>query len=98
LDDNERTATIGKIPEWACNEKLDILEAFRQYFGKRRGELNEALSNGMGLDTWDPYLSGFSQGMRSGLEIAEDLVYSYKEWVTREVYWPDERDLADMDP
>lgn len=82
-----------KLPEWLDNGKLDILEAFRSYLEKRRIELSEALNPGMGLETWDPYLSGFAQGMKCGLEIAEDLVRSYAEWVTREVYWPDERSL-----
>lgn len=85
------------LPEWAENDKLDILEAFRSYLEKRRLEITEALSPGMSLETWDPYLNGLSQGMKTGLEIAEDLVLSYIEWVTREVYWPDERSFKYLD-
>ena len=90
MEDQRETGLEEQIPEWADNEKLDTLEAFRSYLDKRRGELIEALSSER-LDTWDPYLNGFSQGMKTGLEIAEDLVWSYMEWVTREVYRPDER-------
>jgi len=85
-----------KLPEWFDNDRLDTLAAFRSYLRKRSSELTEALTAGVGLDTWDPYLNGFALGMKSGLQVAEDLVYSYAEWVTREVYYPDERSAQFM--
>ena len=96
LEDEQQKTEIEKLPDWADNVKLDILSAFRSYLEKRRVEMSEAMNPGMGLETWDPYLLGFSQGMKSGMEIAEDLIYSYMEWVRREVYWPDERSFQYM--
>ena len=68
-ESNEKVMTDREIAE--C-EMMDILGGYREYLEKRRGDLTEALTNGMGLDTWDPYLTGFSQGIKSGLEIAEE--------------------------
>lgn len=79
-----------ELVDRAQNETLDSLEAFRSYLEKRRLEICEAMSPGVGLETWDPYLSGFAQGMRTGLEIAEDLVYAYSEWIRRGIPYPDE--------
>lgn len=97
VEDSDKKVELEKLPEWADNVKLDIIEAFREYLSHRREELSEALNPGMGLETWDPYLNGFAQGMKTGLEIAEDLCISYSEWVMREVHFPDERSFKWMD-
>ena len=79
-----------ELADRAESEKLDALETFRSYFEKRRLEISEAMDPGARLETWNPYLSGFAQGMKTGLDIAEDLVYAYTELVSRGVPRPDE--------
>ena len=66
-----------------------MLDAFRTYLEGRRKEIARALTPGQGLDTWDPFLNGFGQGVQCGLEIAEGLVYSYLEWAARGTHNPD---------
>ncbi len=68
---------------------MDLLDAFRDYLDNRRGELKGPLTAGKDLDTWDPYLIGYSRGMLAGLEMASDLALSYSEWVRRDIYYPD---------
>jgi len=74
------------------NAWMETLGGYREYLEKRKEDLTEALTNGVGMDTWDPYLTGFSQGMKSGLEVAEDLVFSYYEWLSRDIPRPDKRE------
>lgn len=59
--------------EWAPRLRYGAMNAFNDYFGKRCEEIAEAI--GHGLDTADPYLNGFAQGMQSGLDIAQGLIY-----------------------
>ena len=66
-----------------------ILSNFQDYLDKRRKELEGPLTAGVKLDTWDPYLIGYTTGMRAGLEMASNLVASYSEWVRRKIYHPD---------
>lgn len=68
---------------------MDLLDAFRDYLDNRRGDLRGPLTAGRDLDTWDPYLIGYTRGMLAGLEMASDLALSYSEWVRRDVYYPD---------
>lgn len=73
-------------------EFQELLFAFREYLGKRCDELEMALTADS-LDTSDPYLNGFSRGAKTGLRIAEDLVFSYSEWVKRGIYYLGPEDL-----
>jgi len=66
-----------------------ILGNYGDYLDTRRKELEGPLTAGVKLDTWDPYLIGYTSGMRAGLEMASDLVASYREWVRRKIYHPD---------
>lgn len=66
-----------------------ILGNYGNYLDKRRKELEGPLTAGVKLDTWDPYLIGYTTGMRAGLEMASNLVASYSEWVRRKIYHPD---------
>jgi hypothetical protein len=71
----------------------DDLEALllncENYIDQRRKELEGPLTAGVKLDTGDPYLIGYTTGMRAGLEMASNLVGSYQEWVRRKIYHPD---------
>lgn len=66
-----------------------LLRNCEDYIDKRRKELDGPLTAGVKLDTWDPYLIGYTTGMRAGLEMASNLVASYSEWVRRKIYHPD---------
>lgn len=71
-------------------DDLDALvENIRGYLDSRRRELERPLTSGVYLDTWDPFLNGYSTGMRAGLEMASGLVGSYREWMRRGVFHPE---------
>jgi hypothetical protein len=69
--------------EWAPKIRYGAMNAFNDYFGKRCEEIAEAF--GHGLDTADDYLNGFAQGMQSGLDIAQGLIYVRMERLIQEM-------------
>jgi hypothetical protein len=91
LDAQASKVEIGAESERKFSQ--DDLEAIlvncEDYIDKRRKELEGPLTAGVKLDTWDPYLIGYTTGMRAGLEMASNLVASYSEWVRRKIYHPD---------
>ena len=69
--------------EWAPRIRYGAMNAFNDYFGKRCEEIAEAF--GHGLDTADDYLNGFAQGVQSGLDIAQGLIYVRMERLMQEM-------------
>ena len=67
------------------------MNAFNDYFGKRCEEIAETFARGM--DTADDYLNGFAQGMQSGLDIAQGLIYVRMERLMQEMYPQDAANL-----
>jgi len=76
-------------PKFSQHDLEAVLDNFVDYLDARRKELEGSLTAGVGFSTWDPYLIGYTTGMRAGLEMASDLVFSYLEWVRREIYHPE---------
>lgn len=64
--------------EWA--EPRNVL-GFLRYLERRQAEVGRAVGPGVGLDSPDPFLNGFGQGVRCGLELAAGLAHSYLECV-----------------
>jgi len=58
---------------------IDALSAFSGYLEHRQLEISRAFDH---METWDPYLIGLSHGMRMGLEIAQDCIASWVEWIS----------------
>ncbi|HEX9907884.1 MAG TPA: hypothetical protein VGB78_05385 [Thermoplasmata archaeon] len=67
----------------------EVLLSFWRYLGNRRAELRRPLTVGEGLDAESQYLLGYSTGVRAGLEMASDLVWSYLDYVRRGINNPD---------
>jgi hypothetical protein len=58
---------------------IDALCAFSGYLEHRQTEICRGLDN---METWDPYLVGLTRGMQMGLEIAQDCIASWIEWIS----------------
>jgi hypothetical protein len=68
----------------------ETLQAFDEYLRNRIMEF-ELTMKGNKLVSAEPYYLGLSQGMQTGLRMADDLLHSYLEWTKRGVYWPDRK-------
>ena len=69
--------------EWAPKIRYGAMNGFNDYFGERCEEIAETF--GRGLDTADDYLNGFAQGVQSGLDIAQGLIYVRMERLMQEM-------------
>ena len=73
------TESAEKIREWEKTEKVDAIGAFYESLDLRKKELILGFDN---MQTWDPYLLGFSQGIRTAFEIVEDLIFSWADQIS----------------
>lgn len=90
MDELTGSRQASEQSEQAAQEgAVDALLGFIEYLDKRSDELEGALTCD-NLDSWDPCVKGFATGTKTGLRIAQDLLYSYLEWVKRRIYFPDE--------
>jgi hypothetical protein len=64
-------------------EGIGTLDSFQDYLQGRTEEVGRALNPGAGLDSGDPYLNGFGDGVIVGLKLAKGFIFSYMESTRR---------------
>ena len=73
------TESAEKIRESEETEKVDAIGAFYEFLDLRKKELTQSLDD---MQTWDPFLRGFSRSVATGFEIVEDLIFSWAEEIS----------------
>lgn len=73
------TESAEKIRECEETEKVDAIGAFYEFLELRKKDLILGLDN---MQTWDEYLLGFSQGMRTAFEIVDHTILSWAEQIS----------------